>query len=104
MTNDGLRSVVRGRVLLPGEDGFDQAAKPWNLAVEQSVAAVVEAEDVEDVSALVRHARRAGLAVAAQPSGHGASGYIDGAILLRTGRLDSVEVAPRSGWPAWARA
>jgi FAD/FMN-containing dehydrogenase len=95
MANSDLRGAVRGRVLLPGEDGFDQAAKAWNLAVEQPVAAVVEAEDAADVAALVGYARRSGLAVTAQPSGHGASGDVDGVILLRTARLDEVEVWPR---------
>ena len=95
MANSDLRGAVRGRVLLPGEDGFDQAAKAWNLAVEQPVAAVVEAEDADDVAALVGYARRSGLAVTAQPSGHGASGDVDGVILLRTARLDEVEVRPQ---------
>ncbi|MEV0235919.1 FAD-dependent oxidoreductase [Nonomuraea sp. NPDC050786] len=87
-----LRNAVRGRVLLPGEDGFDEAARPWAVGVHQPVAAVVEAEDAADVSALVRYAREAGLPVATQPSGHGASGDVQGVILLRTGRLDRVEV------------
>ena len=95
MANSDLRGAVRGRVLLPGEDGFDQAAKAWNLAVEQPVAAVVEAEDADDVAALVGYARRSGLAVTAQPSGHGASGDVEGVILLRTARLDEVEVRPQ---------
>ncbi|MER6943839.1 FAD-binding oxidoreductase [Nonomuraea sp. NPDC000554] len=87
-----LRNTVRGRVLLPGEDGFDEAARPWAVGVHQPVAAVVEAENAEDVAALVRYAREAGLTVTAQPSGHGASGDVQGVILLRTGRLDWVEV------------
>ncbi|MFF0729210.1 FAD-binding oxidoreductase [Streptomyces sp. NPDC004134] len=90
-----LRSAVRGRVLLPGDDGFEAAAKPWNLAVPQPAAAgVVEAADADDVAALVRYARRAGVAVAAQPAGHGASGSAEGAVLLRTGLLDEVRVDP----------
>jgi FAD/FMN-containing dehydrogenase len=89
-----LRSAVRGRVLLPGDDAFPDAAKPWNLAVEQPVAAVVDAEDADDIAALVRHASDNGLAVAAQPSGHGATGDVDGVILLRTGRLDELHVNP----------
>src|SRR5689334_18247071 len=40
---NALRPAVRGRVLLPGDAGFDAARRPWNLAVEQPVAAVVEA-------------------------------------------------------------
>ncbi|MBN6054791.1 FAD-dependent oxidoreductase [Nonomuraea sp. RK-328] len=87
-----LRHAVRGRVLLPGEDGFDEAARPWAMGVRQPVSAVVEAEDAADVAALVRYAREAGLTVTAQPSGHGASGDAQGVILLRTGRLDRVEV------------
>jgi FAD/FMN-containing dehydrogenase len=87
-----LRDAVRGRVWLPGDDGFDGARRPWNLAVEQPVAAVVEAADAEDVAALVRHAAAVGLGVATQPNGHGATGRTAGTILLRTGRLDRVEI------------
>ncbi|MEV4187629.1 FAD-dependent oxidoreductase, partial [Streptosporangium canum] len=89
-----LRSLIRGHVSLVGDDGFDQARRPWNLAVEQPVRAVVEAADADDVAALVRYARDAGLTVSAQPSGHGATGDVDGVILLRTGRLDEVRVDP----------
>ncbi|MER5999716.1 FAD-dependent oxidoreductase [Nonomuraea angiospora] len=91
-----LRHAVRGRVLLPGEDGFDEAARPWAVGVHQPVSAVVEAEDAADVAALVRYACEAGLTVTAQPSGHGASGDAQGVILLRTGRLDRVEVDARA--------
>lgn len=91
-----LRNTVRGRALLPGEDGFDEAARPWAVGVHQPVAAVVEAENAADVAALVRYAREAGLTVTAQPSGHGASGDVQGVIMLRTGRLDWVEVDARA--------
>ncbi|WP_329240518.1 FAD-binding oxidoreductase [Actinoallomurus sp. NBC_01490] len=91
MINDA-RGALKGRVLLPGDDGFEQAATAWNLTVRQPVAAVVEAADADDVAALVRYARRAGMTVAAQPSGHGASGDVEGLILLRTGLLNQVEI------------
>ncbi|GAA3193821.1 FAD-binding oxidoreductase [Nonomuraea roseoviolacea] len=89
-----LRSAVRGQVLLPGDPGFDAASRPWNLAVEQPVAAVVEAADADDVAALVRYAGPAGLGIATQPNGHGASGRTDGAILLRTRLLDTLDIDP----------
>jgi hypothetical protein len=91
---NALRSVIRGQVWLPGEAGFDAARRPWNLAIEQPVTAVVEAADADDVAALVRHARTAGLAIATQPNGHGATGHTDGTVLLRTRRLDTLEVDP----------
>ncbi|MFE5340435.1 FAD-binding oxidoreductase [Isoptericola sp. NPDC056578] len=89
-----LASDLAGRLLLPGDEGFDAAATPWNLAVRQPVAAVVEAADADDVAATVRHARAAGLTVAAQSTGHGASGDVAGTVLLRTRALDAVEVDP----------
>ncbi|MFI6297794.1 FAD-binding oxidoreductase [Nonomuraea sp. NPDC050790] len=89
-----LRDVIKGRVLLPGDDDFDAARKPWNLAVDQPVAAVAHAADAADVASLVRHAATTGLTIATQPSGHGASGDTDGVILLRTAALDSVEIDP----------
>ncbi|WP_026411331.1 FAD-binding oxidoreductase [Actinomadura oligospora] len=92
MTINDLRGVIKGRVFLPGDDGFEQATTAWNLTVRQPVTAVAEAADADDVAALVRYARRTGRTVAAQPTGHGASGDVEGVILLRTGLLNEVEV------------
>ncbi|MFI1911743.1 FAD-binding oxidoreductase [Nocardia sp. NPDC020380] len=92
MEFDQLRGTVQGRVLGSGDEGFEQAAQPWNIAVAQPVAAVVEAANVADVAAVVRFARAAGRPVVAQPTGHGATGDIGAAILLRTGHLNSVHI------------
>ncbi|RDI67418.1 FAD-binding oxidoreductase [Nocardia pseudobrasiliensis] len=92
MANENLRTAVRGGVLLPGDPDFDRAAQPWNTAVTQSVAAVVEAADAADVAAVLEYAADTGRAVVTQPTGHGATGDIDDAILLRTGRFDSVDI------------
>jgi FAD/FMN-containing dehydrogenase len=93
-SRDTLAAGLAGRLVLPGDDGFEAAAAPWNLAVRQPVAAVVEAADADDVAVTVRRARDAGLAVAAQSTGHGASGDVAGTVLLRTGALAAVEVDP----------
>ncbi len=89
-----LRRTVRGRVLVPGDDGFETARLPWNRSVDQRVRAVVDVEDAADAAAVVSYAKLAGLSVAAQPSGHGASAALDGVILVRTGRMRDVEIRP----------
>ncbi|WP_107658950.1 FAD-binding oxidoreductase [Nocardia suismassiliense] len=94
MSYNTLRSAVRGRVLLPGDEEFDTARTPWNLSVDQPVAAVVHVEDADDMAAVVGYARAAGLSVTAQPNGHGASGTAADTILVRTRRLDRIEVDP----------
>ncbi|WP_018654303.1 FAD-binding oxidoreductase [Actinomadura flavalba] len=81
-----------GTVHTPGDPGFDAARRPWNLAVDQPVDAVVTARDARDVIGLVRYAAGAGLTVTAQPSGHGATGRTGGTVLLRTGALDTLEI------------
>jgi FAD/FMN-containing dehydrogenase len=96
MSVQDLRGAVRGRVRLPGDEGFDEVRRPWNRAVEQPAVAVVEAVDAADVAALVRFARGTGVSIATQPNGHGASGRTDGTVLLRTGRLDGIDVDPSS--------
>lgn len=93
-TAERLRSTLTGRVWIPGNDGFDEARRPWNLAIDQQVCAVVEAADAADVAALVRFATVEGIPITAQPSGHGASGRTDDALLLRTTLLDEVAIDP----------
>lgn len=88
----GLRSAERGAVLLPGDAGFEEARTPWSLSIDQEVRAVVEPVDVDDAAALVRYARDSALALATQPTGHGASGSAEGTILVRTRRFDDVQV------------
>ncbi|MEC3913155.1 FAD-binding oxidoreductase [Nocardia sp. CDC160] len=87
-----LRQVVRGRVLVPGEDGFEQAASPWNLAVRQRVSAVVEVVDAADAAGLVRFAAAAEVALSTRATGHSPSAAADGTVLVITRALDGVEI------------
>ena len=92
-----LRDAVRGRVLLPGDDGFEDASRPWNVAVPQRPAAVVHVADEQDVVAVVRLAREQGFVVSAQPGGHGATDALDGTVLVRTDALNEVVVDRAAG-------
>ncbi|MEU7893225.1 FAD-binding oxidoreductase [Nonomuraea sp. NPDC049152] len=91
---DDLRRTVRGRVLTPGDEGSETARLPWARSMNQRVRAVVEVEDATDAAAVIRSARLAGLSVAPQPSGHGASAELDGTILIHTARLRGLEIRP----------
>lgn len=79
---------------LPTDTAFDDVRRPWNLAVEQHACAVVEAADADDIADLVRFAAAKDLPVATQPSGHGATGRATDAILLRTSRLNTIDIDP----------
>lgn len=98
-TLEELRGRLHGGLLLPGESGWDAARAPWQLLADQHPDAVVEAADVHDVVETVRAARELGLGVAPQSTGHGAGALPDlaGAILLRTSRMNAVDIDPGAG-------
>ena len=95
-----LRTAVGGRLHTPADHDWDDVRTPWLLHVEQQPCAVLDVAGVDDVRTAVRWAARHGVAVAAQPTGHGATGTADGSLLLRTRRLGGirVDVERRTAW------
>lgn len=91
MSEPDLASI-RGRVLRPGDPDFGKHSQAHQLAVQQNPAAVVDATSVDDLRAVLDAARAAGLTVATQAHGHGASEDLTGSILVRLGAFDRIEV------------
>ena len=80
-------------LVFPGDPGWDDARRAWNLAVDQRPAVVALPETVDDVVAAVEHARALGLRVAVQGTGHGAPGTpLEGTMLVNTTRMARVHV------------
>ncbi len=89
-----LRSLIRGRVLETGDDGYDQARRAWNPLVDQHPAVVTEASGADDVRMAVGWAREHGVPVAVQSTGHGTHVAGDGALLIRTSGMAGVLIDP----------
>src|SRR3712207_4470318 len=53
-TLEELRAGLRGPAYAPGEEGYDEARKAWNLNAHQHPALVVMAAGAADVIAAVR--------------------------------------------------
>ena len=87
-----LRNAVRGSVLAPGDDGWDEARTPWNVHFDQQPALIVVPANSADVQAAVRFAVANGLRVAPQGTGHGVAtlGDLSDAILVRMHELRDV--------------
>jgi FAD/FMN-containing dehydrogenase len=95
-TVNALKSRLGDRVVGPEDPGWDDARRAWNLAVDQHPAAVARPESTEDVVAAVEVARRHGLRVAPQGTGHGASprASLERSVLVDTSRMNAVEIDP----------
>jgi hypothetical protein len=89
---DLLHELLPGKVVVPGDAGWDAARLPWIVNIDQQPRAVVTVDSAADVVAVVQFARANGLTVAAQPGGHGGTRALDDTILLRTRGLGGIEV------------
>lgn len=91
---NGLGAGLLGEVLLPGADGYDEARKNWNGAIDQRPSLVVRAEGTSDVIDAANFARENGLGLAVRATGHGALVSADDALLLDVSGMDHVRVDP----------
>jgi FAD/FMN-containing dehydrogenase len=83
-------------ILHPDDAGYDAARQVFNLLHGQRPAAIALPRDAEEVATAIRYARRRGLRVAAQSTGHNAGplGALDGTLLLKTSGLTGLSIDP----------
>ena len=87
-----LKSMIQGSVYTPGDEGYEVSRMAWNLTVNQYPALIVNAESAGDIVAAVKFAAEQNLGVAVQSTGHGIGRRADECLLIRTHKMDSVEV------------
>jgi FAD/FMN-containing dehydrogenase len=91
-----LNSRVQGRVMLPGDDGYDSARALWNAMVDRRPAAVVRCTSSADVAAAIDFARSSDVEIGVRCGGHSVLGISvpDGGMLIDLSGLRSVRVDP----------
>src|ERR671924_280610 len=93
---DELRVRFRGALLRPGEEGYDDARRIWNGAIDRRPALIARCAGADDVGAAVRFARERGLRVSVRGGGHSIAGHsvCDGALMIDLSLMRSVRVDP----------
>ncbi|MHB8241112.1 MAG: FAD-binding oxidoreductase [Solirubrobacteraceae bacterium] len=83
--------------ITPGDPAYEGARRGFNLAIDQHPDAIAYPSTAAEVSDLVRAARAAGLRIAVQGGAHnaGPQGDLRNTLLIRTNRLNAVEIDPR---------
>ncbi|MDX1555410.1 MAG: FAD-binding oxidoreductase, partial [Xanthomonadales bacterium] len=71
---DELRSALRGRLLMPGQEGYDIARHVLNADVDKYPALIVQPSGAADVSTAVDFARERSMLLAVKCGGHSWSG------------------------------
>jgi FAD/FMN-containing dehydrogenase len=100
-----LRNRVAGRVIMPDDEGYDEARAVMYDFDDRHPAAVVKVANADDVAAVVDIARNTGLELAVRSGGHSGAGHstTDGGLVIDLRDMKRVEVDPASR-TAWAEA
>src|SRR5881397_609358 len=95
-TLDDLREQVRGDVIAPEDDGYDEARKVHNGMIDRRPVVVVRPVNAGDVITAVNYARDNSLDLAIRGGGHSAPGFgtVDGGVAIDFSRMRSVHVDP----------
>jgi len=79
-----LAARVRGEVVTPGHEEYDEARQVWNALIDKYPALIVRCAGVADVLNTVQYARTHNLMVAVRGGGHNVAGNAtcDGGMLV----------------------
>jgi len=91
-----LRTQFRGALVRPGEEGYDEARRVWNGAIDRRPALIARCAGADDVVEAIRFARERELAVSVRGGGHSVAGHgvCDGGLMLDLSLMKSVRVDP----------
>ena len=91
--------AVRGDVLRPGEEGYDDARAIWNGLIDRRPALIVQCTGAADVVDAVNLAREQGLVLSIKGGGHNVAGNAvnDGGVVIDLSRMRGVHVDASTG-------
>ena len=93
-----FRSSLRGRLILPDEDGYAASCTLWNGMIDKRPGIVVQPAGVADVISAVTFAREHDLLLAIKSGGHNVAGnaLCDDGLLLDMSSMRAVRVDPQA--------
>lgn len=93
---DGLKASLRGQILSPGDDGYENARKIHNGMIDRRPALIVRCAGPADVMSAVRFAREHELLLSVRSGGHGIAGFAvcDGGMMIDLSQMKGIRVDP----------
>ncbi len=93
---NGLRTRFRGALLRPGEEGYDEARRIWNGAIDRRPALIARCAGADDVAEAVRFAREHEMLVSVRGGGHAVAGHAvcDGGLMIDLSLMKAVRADP----------
>jgi FAD/FMN-containing dehydrogenase len=91
-----LRTRFRGALIRPAEEGYDEARRVWNGAIDRFPALIARCAGADDVVTAVRFARDHDLLASVRGGGHAVAGHAicDGGLVIDLSLMKTVRVDP----------
>jgi len=91
---ESLKSSLRGSLIEPGDDGYNQSRTIWNAMIDRRPALVVRCAGVSDIQKAVLFAREHKLLTAIKGGGHNIAGnaVCDDGLLIDLSNMRSVRI------------
>jgi hypothetical protein len=91
-----LRTRFRGALLRSGEEGYDEARRIWNGAIDRHPALIARCAGADDVVEAVRFARERDLVVSVRGGSHAVAGHAvcDDGLTIDLSLMKAISVAP----------
>ena len=93
-----FQTGLRGELLRPTDNGYDDARTIWNAMIDKHPGLIVRCTGVADVVSAVRFARENELLVSVRGGGHnvGGSALCDGGLVIDLSRMKGIHINPVS--------
>lgn len=93
-----LKQNLKGELLLPGVEGYEESRRIWNGMFDRKPALIVRCADASDVIRAVNFARKNNLLVSVKGGGHNSAGtaVCDGGIMIDLSSMRQIIVDPRN--------
>jgi len=91
-----LRARMRGELIQPGDEGYEEARRVWNGMIDKKPALIARCESPADVVEAVNFSRENDLPLAVRGGGHNVAGTgtVDGGLVIDLSSMKGIEVDP----------
>jgi len=91
-----LAQALRGELIRPGDDDYDEARSIWNGVHDRKPALIIRCRGEADVLKAVEFARSEGLPIAVRGGGHSIPGFstVDDGLVLDLSLMNAIHVDP----------
>lgn len=93
-TTEKLKSKVKGKVVLPDDQSYDEVREIWNAMIDRRPAVIVQCADASDVQHTIAFALENGLEISIRGAGHNIAGnaVCDNGVMIDLSTLKNVRV------------